>query len=126
MKSKGQVNMEFLITVGMIFLILIIVLGFFLYRKSEVAETKEYFDLSSECTKISNSINKIYTSGEGAKVEFETNNLISIDDSIISITDSFKDETITCMHYSRSSSCTNLTGDILIENTGGRAMLKNA
>ncbi len=71
MKTKSQVSLEFLFTVGIVLLIFIILVGFNIERKTDVNNLKNYVYLKSECFKLSNSITNAYISGDGFNLTAE-------------------------------------------------------
>ena len=54
-----------------------IILGFYLSRKSEVEDARKYLDKSSECTRLSNIISQVYAGEEGTEAIIQTDYLIS-------------------------------------------------
>lgn len=131
MKKKSQASFEFLILCGILLFIFLVIIGFYLFRKTEVEGMESYLDLSSECTKFSNIINSVGLSSDGTQVAINTNNILEVyNSSLISISTPLSpksfDNNVFCSIYMDVFSNSNLTGDVLIENYNGRVLVRNA
>jgi len=68
-KSKAQISMEFLLSVGIIMLIFIAVMIVANFRRGEVLKYEEMIELKNPCDKMTSMINNVYALGDGAEMK---------------------------------------------------------
>jgi len=105
---RGQISAETLVAVGVIFLLFVVILAY----NSMVADSSNSIAQSvqnkSNCLKLSQTISKVYSSGEGASTKisidfnaqiFSTNKIIKIGDESCSFLANTTDKNITPNDY---------------------------
>lgn len=68
MKTKSQVSLEFLFTIGIVLLVFILLVMFNFERQVDVSNLNSYVYLKSECFKLSSSITNAYVAGQGVNL----------------------------------------------------------
>ena len=114
MKS-GQVSTEFIFSLIMIFLILIMLLAVNFDKRIQLNNLKSFVSARQECLTISNGLNSIYINGPDSRTSFNIYNLATIyNNSRIEINDVASGKLLTQCFYTAPFMDTlyNLTGQI--------------
>lgn len=114
MKS-GQVSVEFIFSLIMIFLILIMLLAINFNKRSQLHDLQNFILARQECLTISNSLNSIYINGPASQTSIKIYSLATIyNNSRIEINDNKTNKLLTQCFYTAPFLDTtyNLTGQI--------------
>ncbi len=76
--EKAQISMEFLFSLGLIFLIFLFMLVIISEKQSDIRNSKVTLGKLSECQRIANIITSLASSNDGASIEIKTNYYINI------------------------------------------------
>ena len=123
--KRGQISIELIVVVGLLFLILLFLIGLSFTKKIELTKTEAYLSQRKECLKLSSVISEIYTNGNRTAVSYKLsyNATLFSDSRLIEIIDK---ESVFCTLPINSISDTNLNkGDIEIKNLGDFIYVSN-
>ena len=63
--KKGQVSMEAVAAIGLLFLVLLILISVVIEKRIEIFKAERFIEGRTECIKLSNLISEAYVQGEG-------------------------------------------------------------
>lgn len=113
--------MEFLFSLGLVFLIFIMLLFVIIDKQIEINDSKETLGKLSECQRFANMITAIASSNEGISAEFSTEYYIKIVDSgmIYANDENNNVDEVSCTYIANPLSH-NIYGNVKIQKEGGQ------
>lgn len=118
--EKAQISIEFLFSIGLIFLIFLMLLAVILDKEYEIRVSESTLGKLSECQRIANIITALASSNDGMKIEIDTDYYINVFSSgqiFANDIDSTHNE-VSCTYVANPLSL-NLNGIIRLEKAGG-------
>ena len=124
--KKGQLSMEFMFVVGMLFIILIFLIGLSFNNRISLMKNERFVNLRSECLKLSTLIFGVYINGKGTMVQERLDYKATLFPNSRLIDVEVTDADVTCTIPINAMSNVALDkGDILIVNVGDFVEVKN-
>ena len=125
--KKGQASIEMMFVVGMLFFVLLMILGFIFNKRIEINQQNRIVETKNDCIKLSNLIVNAFLSGNYTRIEttIDFDSSVNMKKSVITI-----DDFVTCtipLRYNDESLIAEIDldkGNIVVENKNNVVFLK--
>lgn len=127
-QSKSQASIEFVLIIGILFLIFIAILAFSIGIQQNTNKVRGDFKKTKECFRISRLISAVYTGGDGTEIITKTDYQITVfNTSFISVKDlsGIETETEVLCTFSAKASYSEVAGDFRIINEDSTIKIEN-
>ncbi len=125
-QSKSQASIEFVLIIGILFLIFIAILAFSIGIQQNTNKARGNFKKTKECFRISRLISAVYTGGDGTEIITKTDYLITVfNTSFISVKDLSGIETEMLCTFSAKAPYSEVAGDFRIINEDSIIKIEN-
>lgn len=123
MEKRGQISIETLFAVGIVFILFSVVLVIVVDKRGELRDTEEFLELRNECFKVANMISEMSVNGDGTNRSIRLENNISVQENFLSVTNG--KEEVYCSFAVNVSNFSLVNGNIIIQNRNGRVTIHN-
>lgn len=126
--KKGQISVEFLLTVGIMMLIFLFLLLIVFEKNVETKETERKLDKAVECRKFASLLEYLYAASDGTEMLLSTHRRIVVNESFLQvfpINSTAKDQGIICK-FQGYISYYNVTGSLRLKKKNGAVVIQNA
>jgi hypothetical protein len=123
--KKAQISMEAIAAVGLLFLVLLILIGIVVEKRVEIFKAERFIEGRTECIKLSNLISEAYVQGEGIiisdKIKFNAS--IIPESRLISVNN--REEVFCTVPIFNISKVDLIKGNIRIKNINNTVIIEN-